>query len=283
MDDSILDENLKLLNGLHDNSIKRNEIISYIKKNKKISIFAYGSLLWNPIDYINSTISNCILKNYNKGFFCEDFIYRGTSDFTGLTMGLINDSNGFVNGVLLTSNNENIIPFLKSFVKRESPIDFKKNLLNIYQYDFVKINLPDQINYEYALTCIVNKNSLFYLNNKLTLDEQAIKIGQAYGINGTNFQYLDKLKNIYQQFLIQDSFSSHFNDLYNKVISYRQSLTIHVQKWFTIYDELQTLEQRKEALNKQNSKDFQFIIETLITPSICSEQLNKQIQQTTSI
>jgi hypothetical protein len=29
--------------------------------------------------------------------------------------------------------------------------------MDIYEYDFVKIILPDGINHEYALTCIVNK------------------------------------------------------------------------------------------------------------------------------
>lgn len=262
MDYIELDSTLKLLNGLNNDILKRNEIINLIKENGRISVFAYGSLLWNPIEHFNNLISNCILNNYKKGFFCEDFIYRGTTCFTGLTMGLIKELNSHVNGCLLISNDENnIIPFLKSFVRRETPINYNGNIMDIYIYDLVKIILPDGIHFEYALTCIVNKKSLFYLNKQLTLDEQAIKIGQAHGINGTNFQYLFKLKNIYQKFNINDSFSQYFIHLYDKIISYRLNLTLNTQKWFEIYDQLQNLEERKDALNKQNlltfsSKDF---------------------------
>ena len=83
-----LDETLKLLNGFNNNSLKRNKLINNIKSKGRISIFAYGSLLWNPVKYLDYFISNCILNNYQKGFFCEDFIYRGTNCFTGLTMAL---------------------------------------------------------------------------------------------------------------------------------------------------------------------------------------------------
>jgi cation transport protein ChaC len=283
MDHNQLDESLKLLNGLHENLSKRNEIIKYIKENKQISIFAYGSLLWNPIEHINQIVPDCFLHNYKKGFFCEDFVYRGTKDSKGLTLGLEKDSNGIVHGALFISNNDKIIPFIKSFVKRETPSDFNKTLMDIYTYDFVQISLPGRANVEYALTCVVNKNSSFYLNNKLTLEEQAIRIGQAYGINGTNFQYLDKLINIYRQLNIQDSFSSDFQDLYNKVVLYRQSLSINIQKWFQIYDQLQTLEQRKEAAKKEHSIEFPSTIQPFLYSSIYFEETNKQSRQLTSL
>jgi cation transport regulator ChaC len=278
MDYNELDKTLKLLNGFDSDISKRNEIISNIKEKGRICVFAYGSLLWNPIQHFNKFISNCILYNYRKGFFCEDFIYRGTTYFTGLTMGLIKDSNTNVNGALLVSNDDNIIPFLKAFVRRETPINYNGILMDIYKYDLVKIFLPDRINFEYALTCIVNIKSKFYLNKKLTLEEQAKKIGQAYGINGTNFQYLEKLKNIYLKLNINDSFSEDFKELYEKIISYRSSLTINSQKWFEIYDQLQSLEERKEALKKQNS--FIFIKDFYISSYFKETDQLSQIEQT---
>jgi cation transport regulator ChaC len=246
MDYNELDETLKLLNGFDDDLNKRNEIINLIKENGRISIFAYGSLLWNPICHYNYFIPNCTLKNYKKGFFCEDFIYRGNCSFTGLTMGLIKQLNEYVNGVLLVSTKNKIIPFLKSFVQRETPLHYNGTLMDIYQYDLVQIKLPDGITNEYAITCIVNQKSLFYLNKQLTLDQQANKIGQAYGKNGTNFQYLQKLKLIYQKLNINDSFSNHFEDLYQKIILFRIGLSIHTQKWFQIYDQLQLLEDNQQ-------------------------------------
>ncbi|CAF1101013.1 unnamed protein product [Adineta steineri] len=277
-----LDQNLKLLNGLHDDITKRNDIISYIKQNNKISIFAYGSLLWNPIGHIDEIIPDCTLNEYKKGFFCEDFVYRGTTDFKGLTMGLEKDSNAYVHGALFSSNNNKILSFIKSFVKRETPIDFNKTIMDIYIYDFVKIILPDRVNVEYALTCVVNTNSLFYLNNKLTLEEQSIRIGQAYGINGTNFQYLDKLMNMYQQLNIQDSFTKILENLYNKVLLYRQSLSMNAQKWFQIYDQLQTLEQRNEAAKQLSSIECISTFQSFIYRSIYYEEINKQSNQLTS-
>ena len=213
--------------------------------------------------------------NIKKDFFVKIFIYRGTKDFPGLTMGLIKDSNAFVNGILFRSTNEKIIPFIKSFVKRETPIDFNETIMNIYTYEFVKIILPDKINVEYAITCVVNPNSLVYLNNKLTLKEQAIQIGQAYGINGTNFQYLDKLTFIYQQFNIQDSFTNILEILHYQSICYRQSLSTNIQKWFLIYDQLQTLEQRKQAVQIQQHL-------TIIQPFIYHSTYFEQSQQITS-
>jgi len=274
MDYIELDETFKLLNGFDNDLSKRNKIIDYIKDKGRISVFAYGSLLWNPIEHFNQFIPNCFLYNYTKGFFCEDFIYRGTTSFTGLTMGLIKHSSEFVNGALLISNGDNIIPFIKSFVKRETPINYNGICMDIYKYDFVKIIMPDGINYEYSLTCIVNKKSLFYLNKELTLEEQANKIGQAYGMNGTNFQYLEKLKNIYFKLNINDSFSEHFQNLYEQILSFRLSLTINCQKWFQIYDQLQNLEERKEALKKSNS----FLFLTDFYTSIYFEEKNKQCE-----
>ena len=83
-----LDETLKLLNGLQNNSHIRTKICQHAEKHGNIPIFVYGSLLQNPIDYVDSIIFNCKLDGYSKEFMCEDFIYRGTIDFPGLTMGL---------------------------------------------------------------------------------------------------------------------------------------------------------------------------------------------------
>ncbi|CAF0751808.1 unnamed protein product [Adineta ricciae] len=277
MDYSQLDESLKLLNGLHNNPSKRNEIISSIKKNKRISIFAYGSLLWKPIEHIDEMISNCVLPDYQKGFYCEDFVYRGTLDFKGLTMGLIKQSSSFVHGALFVAFNEEIIPFIKSFVKRETPVHYNQTIMNIYTYDFVKITLPDRNTTEYALTCVVNSQSLFYLKEHLTLEEQSLRIGQAYGINGTNFQYLDKLVDVYRQLKIQDTFTDILQDLHMKVLLYRQSLTLNVQKWYQIYDQLQTLEQRKEATKAIT------IIQPFLYHSDYLEDVNKQTNQEVTV
>lgn len=245
MDVDELDKTLKLFNGFTQNEEKRRRICNYIKDNKRISIFAYGSLLWNPIGFYDEFIPNSILNDYKKGFYCEDFIYRGTSCFSGLTMGLEFELNQCVHGALFVAFETNLVQFLKSFIQRESPRNYEGLSMDIYEYDFVEVYLPDKDQFEYSITCIVNKKSVFYLNNRLSIDDQAKKIGQAYGTNGTNFQYLNKLKLIYHKLNINDSFSAQFEDLYEKILEFRSNLTLNQHQWLQIYDQLQSLEENQ--------------------------------------
>jgi cation transport regulator ChaC len=271
-----LDETLKLLNGLHDNLSKRIQICKYVEDNGIIPVFAYASLLWNPIEYVDQMIVDCTLYGYRKGFICEDFIYRGTMNFTGLTMGLQEDPHSNVNGVLLISNANQVIPFLKAFVERETPTSINGTKMDIYQYDLVKIIMADGISSQYALTCVVNTNSLFYLNPQLTLEEQAQKMARAYGQNGTNLQYLQRAIQMYHKFNLNDSCTAEIEDLYDKIILCRQSLSINDQKWLEIYDELQTLEERQKIVATQTLVAFQTNIEPYLHRSICLQELCSQ-------
>jgi len=273
---SELDETLKLLNGLQDDSYKRLEICKYVQEYGKIAVFAYGSLLWNPFEYVDQMIFNCTLHGYKKGFMCEDFIYRGTMNFTGLTMGLQKDSNETVNGALLISSADHVLPFIQAFVARETPSSIDGTVMDIYTYDFVKICMPDGISHQYALTCIVNPDRLFYLTPQLTLDEQAQKMARAYGQNGTNLQYLQRAIKTYQKFNLQDSCTCEIEDLYDKVLLYRQSLSISDQKWLEIYDELQTLEERQKLAKPQTLLGFQAEIESHLYRSIYLQQICQQ-------
>jgi hypothetical protein len=47
-------------------------------------------------------------------------------------MGLEEDSNGIVNGGLFISKDKNLIPFIKSFVQRETPNDFNGTIIWIF-------------------------------------------------------------------------------------------------------------------------------------------------------
>jgi hypothetical protein len=166
-------------------------------------------------------------------------------------MGFKKDSNRTVNGALLISSADRVIPFIQALVARETPSGVNGTVMDIYTYDFVKICMPDGISHQYALTCIVNPDRLFYLNPQLTLDEQAQKMARAYGQNGTNLQYLQRLINTYQKFDLQDSCTCEIEDLYDKVLLYRQNLSISDQKWLEIYDELQTWEERQKIAKPQ--------------------------------
>lgn len=140
-------------------------------------------------------------------------------------MALKEHPNGLVHGCLFTSYGKKQMNLLiKSFLQRETPSHPNGTIMDIYEYDFVEIIHPDGQTKEYALTCLMNKKSLFYLNKPLTIEEQAFKIAQAYGINGTNVQYLEKLIHIYQILNIKDSFTDDFEDLLVKLENFVQVL-----------------------------------------------------------
>ena len=47
---------------LQNDLSKRNQIITYIKQNNHIAVFAYGSLLWNPIEDFNEIVCDCFSR-----------------------------------------------------------------------------------------------------------------------------------------------------------------------------------------------------------------------------
>lgn len=272
-----LDQTLQLFDGLHENPSKRMEICKYIERKNLIAVFAYGSLLWNPVDYVDQMICNCTLQGYRKGFICEDFIYRGTKSFTGLTMGIEEDPTGYIKGGLLVSTASNIIPFLKALVKRETPANVKGIKMDIYRYDFVKILMPDGMTDEYALTCIVNEKSTFHLHPQLTLDEQAKKMAISYGQNGTNLQYLQRAIQTYNQMQLTDSCTNQLEELYRKVMFCRENLPKNEQDWLRIYEELQTMEERQQNMKVFALATCQANVEPYLRRSICIQRLCSQV------
>lgn len=269
-----LDEVLKLLNGLEHDSYKRARIIDYIQEKKTVAVFAYGSLMWHPFEHVESVIYNCLLKDYTKGFICEDFIYRGSMTFSGLTLGLEQAMNGTVKGSFLLSNVNQCIPFIQAFIKRETPISINGIVLDIYTYDFLPILMPDQTTIEYAITCVANTKSKFYLNKKLTIEEQAENIARAYGLSGTNFQYLDNTLKIYRELSLYDTFTPQIQKLHDKVIQYRHRLPVSDRKWLERYDQLMTAEERLEAIRLRKITEIEIGSEQIFN-RLCSIQERK--------
>ena len=271
-----MDQTLQLLDGLRDNPSKRMEICKYVEENNLIAVFAYGSLLWNPVKHVDSITFDCTLQGYRKGFLCEDFIYRGMKSVTGLTMGIEEDPNSYIKGGLLVSTGHNIIPFLQAFIEREAPISVNGIKMDIYRYDFVKILMPKGMKDEYALTCIVNEKSAFHLNPKMTLDEQAKKMAIAYGQNGTNLQYLKRALETYKELQLKDSCTDELEELYHKVILCRKNLPTSAQDWLRIYDELQTMEERQRNMKVFALAGCQASLEPHLRRSICIQRLYSQ-------
>ncbi|CAF0968543.1 unnamed protein product [Adineta ricciae] len=216
-----LDESLQLLNGLDES--KRNIIVESIQRNNQISVFAYGSLLWNPIKYAEME-QNCILQGYKKGFFCEDFFYRGTFERKGLTLGLKEKSDSYVHGALLIAKDDKILDFLKAFAERETPATQDGRVMDIYKYDFIEVTRSGDGTPVYALTCIVNEESEFCVDIPETIKGQVSKMSQAEGRNGTNFEYLFSLAAKYKELNIKDTFTPTLDELCEKARLYQLPL-----------------------------------------------------------
>ncbi|CAF3646951.1 unnamed protein product [Rotaria sordida] len=234
--------------------MKRADIIEYVRVKGTIAVFAYGSLIWNPFEYVEQIISDCSLVGYTKGFLCQDFIYRGTTDCTGLTMGLKPCENSFVKGYLLMSGIHQAVPFIEAFVKRETPIDVDDTKMDIYTYDFLPVLMPDEKTVEWALTCLVKCHSQFCISIALSIEQQAEIIGRSYGINGTNFQYLHNTLNTYRKLALLDTFTEEMERLYTAVLLYRHRLVEQDRQWLDTFDQLPTKNERQLAIKSRKIK-----------------------------
>jgi cation transport regulator ChaC len=252
-----LDEALKLLNGLESDPTKRANIVEYVREKGTIAVFAYASLIWNPFEHVEQIIPNCVLTGYTKGFFCQDFIYRGTMDCMGLTMGLKPCENGFVKGYMLMSGIQRLIQFINAFIQRETPIDFDGTKMDIYTYDFLPVIMPDGKTIEWALTCVVNCDSHFCLPIVHSIEQQAKIIGRCYGINGTNLQYLQNTMNTYRQLDLLDTFTEELEQLHVAVLLYRQHLDTHDRQWLDRFDQLTTKDERRLEMESRKTSNVE--------------------------
>lgn len=64
---------------------------------KDLWLFAYGSLIWNPLLHFNAR-HTALLRGYHRGFYLRSRINRGTPENPGLVLGL--DRGGACNGVV---------------------------------------------------------------------------------------------------------------------------------------------------------------------------------------
>ncbi|CAF3608219.1 unnamed protein product [Rotaria sp. Silwood1] len=264
-----LNEALKLLTGLDNDSTKRANIVEYVKEKGTIAVFAYGSLIWNPCEHVEHIIPNCLLNGYTKGFICQDFIYRGTKDFKGLTMGLKPCEKSFVKGYLLMASANKLIPFIEAFIKRETPISVDGTKMDIYTYDFLPVIMPGGKTIEWALTCVANSNSQFYLPMTLSIKQQAEIMSRACGINGTNFQYLHNTLHTYRHLSLIDTFTVDMEELYATVLIYRQYLTKYERQWLESFEKLTTRDERELAIKLQRTNNVRMRKQNLFA-RICS-------------
>ncbi len=144
-------------------------------------VFAYGSLLWNPL-FPFSEARPGIVRGLHRKFCLYSHASRGTKDAPGLVLGL--DRGGACTGVAYRLPAPVAIDELHLLWRREM-------VVGSYRPKWVAIKSGDR--QLIALTFTVKHDHPQYAG-KLPLDEQARVIANARGAFGSSFDYLERTR-----------------------------------------------------------------------------------------
>jgi len=172
-------------------------------------IFAYGSLMWNPIIHVEKDQHIGYISGYQRQFCINMPFFRGTPENPGLMLGLVEHPQSICHGKILQLN--------KNLITTELPLLFLRELsTTIYIPQWVNVRLSADTSLR-ALTFIIDQEES-RLNNQLTLDQQAKRIALAEGDVGSNRDYLFNLAQHLKEYKIIDEDIFHLVDLVTKYI-----------------------------------------------------------------
>ncbi|WP_062262292.1 gamma-glutamylcyclotransferase [Endozoicomonas arenosclerae] len=159
---------------------QRARFMEAFPKDSDLLIFAYGSLLWNPLLRFSHQY-HALLKNYHRRF-CLDMTYlRGSPETPGLMMAL--DNGGECEGLCYR------IP--ASLVDEELHILWTRECcLNTYIPAWVEPEIEGLDSSLPCLTFVVNHDSPRYIH-QLSEHKTVEKIRTAVGQFGSNRDYFD--------------------------------------------------------------------------------------------
>jgi glutathione-specific gamma-glutamylcyclotransferase len=144
-------------------------------------IFAYGSLLWNPLFPV-AEMRPAILVGLHRRFCLWSLASRGTRDCPGLVLGL--DRGGSCRGVALRLPAPLALDELHLLWRREMVADS-------YRPTWVKLLADDRE--LIALTFVVRRNHPQYAG-KLALARQVEVLDRACGAFGSSLDYLERTR-----------------------------------------------------------------------------------------
>jgi cation transport protein ChaC len=144
-------------------------------------VFAYGSLLWNPL-FPFAEARPCMLRGLHRKFCLYSMASRGTRDAPGLVLGL--DRGGACTGVAYRLPAPVAIDELHLLWRREM-------VTGSYRPKWVAVNAGDRTLQALAFT--VRHDHPQYAG-KLPLDEQARVIANARGAFGSSLDYLERTR-----------------------------------------------------------------------------------------
>jgi len=182
---------LKVLTD-EEREVMRKKFFSGLPPQHDCWVFAYGSLIWNPvIEFIEELVGEAV--GWHRDFCIHLPIGRGTIEIPGLTMGL--DSGGHCKGKMYR--------IAASQIEHESRILWKREI-NTDIYIPLWIDVNTQKGMFKALALVVDRNNARYrlISN---LDEKAKIIAQATGPLGSNQEYLFHTVDALKKLDVQDN------------------------------------------------------------------------------
>jgi cation transport protein ChaC len=157
-------------------------------------IFAYGSLIWNPLMELKGQILGRIY-GYHRRFCLRTKIGRGTPEQPGLILGL--DNGGSCTGLGLRID--------RSIFANELDLLWRREMIN-GSYTPKKILIhTDCGRILDGITFVMNHESPNYVG-ELSLEEKARVIASASGFIGTSLEYLELTYNSLNALGIHDGY-----------------------------------------------------------------------------
>jgi cation transport protein ChaC len=144
-------------------------------------VFAYGSLLWNPLFPV-AEMRPAKLNGLHRRFCLWSHAARGTRDCPGLVLGL--DRGGACRGVALRLPASLAVAELDLLWRREM-------VVGSYRPRWVKVDAGGRA--IVALTFVVRRDHPQYAA-RLTLADQADVLGSACGAFGSSLDYLERTR-----------------------------------------------------------------------------------------
>ena len=144
-------------------------------------VFAYGSLLWNPIFPV-AEMRPGTLSGLHRRFCLWSLASRGTRDFPGLVLGL--DHGGACRGVAMRLPSMLALDELHLLWRREM-------VTGSYRPSWVKVRTDGRE--IIALAFVVRRDHHQYARG-LSLDQQVAVLGRACGAFGSSLDYLERTR-----------------------------------------------------------------------------------------
>jgi cation transport protein ChaC len=145
-------------------------------------VFAYGSLLWNPVFPV-AEMRRATLRGLHRRFCLWSLASRGTPDAPGLVLGL--DRGGVCRGVALRLPAPLALDELHLLWRREM-------VVGSYHPKWLTVTDVDGRSFP-ALTFVVNRKHPQYAG-RLDLDDQVSVLSTACGAFGSSGDYLERTR-----------------------------------------------------------------------------------------